>query len=138
MKLNLKYGMLTALTMLLFKPCQGDKALRIRIEWTQGQQAGMIGVDNGSSSRLTNHKRRVKVSVDDYHDTRDGNNALVVDCEDVNLKVGPGSTVITVDNQPNAFSFFLRDVTSDYPIYIPAYGVMVLRADDPRSYEDVE
>ncbi len=138
MKLNLKYGMLAALTMLLFKPAQGDTDLRIRIEWKQGQQAGMIGVDNGSISRLTIHKGRGKVAEDHYHFTRDGNNALVVDCEDVNLKVGPGSTVITVDNQPNAFSFFLRDVTSDYPIYIPAYGVMVLRADDPRSYEDVE
>src|SRR5690606_4046857 len=26
----------------------------------------------------------------------------------------------------------------DYPIYIPAYGVVVLHADDPRSYEEVE
>lgn len=53
-------------------------------------------------------------------------------------ETGPEPTVISVKTATNPFSFFLRDVSSDYPIYIPAYGVAVLPDRDNRSYREVE
>jgi len=46
--------------------------------------------------------------------------------------------VITLRSDTHAFSFFLRDVNKQYPIYIPAYSIAVVLADDGRSYEEIE
>ena len=40
---------------------------------------------------------------------------LFVECGEVNLKPGGGSTIVTAGE----FSFFLRDVNSGYPVYVP-------------------
>ncbi|MCQ2143184.1 MAG: hypothetical protein MJY56_03850 [Bacteroidales bacterium] len=50
---------------------------------------------------------------------------------------GPGATVVRVDAISGSFSFFLRDVPSESPIWIPEYGVVVLPGDDGRSYDEV-
>jgi hypothetical protein len=36
-----------------------------------------------------------------------------------------------------SFTFFLRDVDPDYPIYLPQYGFAVVPSGDPRSYQAV-
>ncbi|MFD0711813.1 hypothetical protein [Paenibacillus sp. GCM10027626] len=46
--------------------------------------------------------------------------------------------VVTVRTDMHAFSFFLRDVNTQYPIYIPAYGAAAVPAEDGRSYEEIE
>ncbi|MBP5637983.1 MAG: hypothetical protein J6X55_00765 [Victivallales bacterium] len=50
--------------------------------------------------------------------------------------LGSGQTVVTILAN-HSFSFFLRDVNSATPIFIPEYGVAVVPADDPRSYTQV-
>src|SRR5690606_6808582 len=68
----------------------------------------------------------------------EGGGRLHLFLDSTNTHAGSHSTVVTLDAPTGSFSFFLRDVTADYPIYIPAYGVVVLEADDARSYEAVE
>lgn len=53
---------------------------------------------------------------------------------------GPYATVVTVCLEDNAtsFSFFLRDVSKDYPIYLDRYGVVVLPDGDKRDFQQVE
>ena len=53
------------------------------------------------------------------------------------IQYGKGSTIITVETEKNPFSFFLREVRSEYPIYIPAYGVTVTESNDKRSYREI-
>ena len=58
---------------------------------------------------------------------------LFVECGEVNLKPGGGSTIVTAGE----FSFFLRDVNSGYPVYVPDAGAAALPAEDPRSYMEI-
>ena len=55
-------------------------------------------------------------------------------------RLGPGSipTRVTVGTQGKPFTFFLRDVRTQTPIFVPAYGVAVTEAGDGRSYDEIE
>lgn len=50
----------------------------------------------------------------------------------------PEATLIHVEAPQGSFSFFLRDVNRNTPIYIPNYKVTVLPAGDGRCYAEVE
>jgi len=50
---------------------------------------------------------------------------------------GAGSTVISVHTDVDPFSFFLRDVNREFPIYIPRYGALVTEASDARSWNEI-
>jgi hypothetical protein len=51
---------------------------------------------------------------------------------------GAGQAIVSVSTARNPFSFFLRDVRSEFPILIPAYGVAVTDASDARTYQQIE
>ncbi len=53
------------------------------------------------------------------------------------LGCGPHPTRVTVHNGARTFSFFVRDVNAAYPVLVDVYGVMVVPADDRRSYQEV-
>ncbi len=53
------------------------------------------------------------------------------------LDPGAGATLVSVSAGANSFSFFLRDVSESYPIFLPQYGVAVLPGDDARTYAQV-
>ncbi len=55
-----------------------------------------------------------------------------------NLDMGSEPTRVLVRWEEHAFTFFLRDLGSECPIFIPAYGVAVVPRDDLRTYCDVE
>ena len=53
--------------------------------------------------------------------------------------VAPGGCAarVTVRERRKPFTFFLRDVSREFPIFIPEYGVAVTAADDARSYAEI-
>ena len=58
------------------------------------------------------------------------------------LEPGPRPSLLSVEIESNKagsgpFSFFLRDVNAEQPIYIPAYGVVVTAAGDTRGYAEI-
>lgn len=59
------------------------------------------------------------------------------DVEGSEMKYGRGATIVTIAADPNPFSFFLRDVRQDYPIYIPEYGVVATDGGDRRSFYEI-
>jgi hypothetical protein len=61
---------------------------------------------------------------------------LTVDAD--HLTCGADPTMISVRNVPHPFTFFLRDVDKEYPIFIPDYGVAATTGDDGRSYREIE
>lgn len=54
-------------------------------------------------------------------------------------KIYPGSeaTLVSVHTLRYPFSFFLRDVNSEFPVFIPEYHVAVIPAQDRRTYKEV-
>ena len=52
--------------------------------------------------------------------------------------LGPTGTVVSIFADDAPFSFLLRDVSPEYPIFIPRYGVAVTPADDSRGYGEIE
>jgi len=51
---------------------------------------------------------------------------------------GPKAAIVTVAPAGSqAFSFFVRDVKHETPIWLPAYGVVVTEAADARSYAEI-
>lgn len=110
----------------------------VMLAWKQAPTAGSIGVTHGTLSRVEIATGKGKTSRNTFNFSSEGNGRLRLFLDSANTHVGSYATVVTVEAPTGSFSFFLRDVTLDYPIYIPAYGVVVLHADDPRSYDDVE
>ncbi|MEA4890723.1 MAG: hypothetical protein VB070_14795 [Clostridiaceae bacterium] len=62
---------------------------------------------------------------------------LAVQFADAALDAGGIPTIVNVRTDKDPFSFFLRDVHAENPIYIPAYEVVVTTAADQRSYGQI-
>jgi hypothetical protein len=108
------------------------------LEWKQAPASGSIGVTHGKLLKVEIVAGKGKASGNSFKFSAEGGGRLHLFLDSTNTHAGSSSTVVTLDAPTGSFSFFLRDVTSDYPIYIPAYGIIVLDADDARSYEAVE
>ncbi|MHB1453839.1 MAG: hypothetical protein ACYCYM_07805 [Saccharofermentanales bacterium] len=53
------------------------------------------------------------------------------------VETGAFATIVSVHTEAMGFSFFLRDVSKDYPIYLKRDGVVVTQPDDGRNFEEV-
>jgi hypothetical protein len=110
----------------------------INIKWQKVKPVGSIEVLNGELVKLSAPGGKSKISGNQFRFNQAGSNSIVLVLRNININPGSGATVVTIRNGDNSFSFFLRDVSYDYPIYIPAYNVMVCRGDDNRSYNIIE
>lgn len=110
----------------------------ISIEWRAGGPRGEILVSNGTvlAAKLVRGQGKVE-GKSGFVCTEDGPCRLALVVDGAKVKSGKGSTVVTVQTKTNPFSFFLRDVGSLYPIYIPAYQVVVTESGDSRSYDEI-
>lgn len=107
------------------------------IEWKSLSGEVEIKAENSSvtSVRLLKGKGRVRgctVKVGKPSCVR-----LRCDVQDPVTSTGPNSTIISVGNGPDSFSFFLRDVNATSPIWIPEYQVVVLPDGVSMSYDEV-
>ena len=73
-----------------------------------------------------------------FNATGDGPFRLEIELSGSEAAYGSGAAIVTVKTARNPFSFFLRDVRTEYPIYIPEYRVAVTNASDARSCEQIE
>jgi len=110
----------------------------IAIEWKSGPVEGTLEIINGKLEHLGLASGRGKVEDAAFCLSPDGQCRLEVTVEDARVAEGANQTTVTVRTAQNSFTFFLRDVTAAYPIFLPTYGVVVTAADDPRSYEEIE
>ena len=63
---------------------------------------------------------------------------LDISVADAKLEPGAKPTTVRVENGKKSFAFFLRDVNSQTPVFIPLLGVVIIPAADPRGYEEVQ
>jgi hypothetical protein len=107
---------------------------KVAIEWSDGRPSGSIEVVDGEIAEIAIAKGSGTASGARFNLETNGSCRLLVRLEKYNVKPGSGATIVTVRTQQNPFSFFLRDVSRKYPIYLPDLGVVVTEANDPRTF----
>ncbi len=111
---------------------------QIAIEWKGMHPAGQIVISDGTLEKLQVVRGQGEVQGSDrFSGQQGGFLRLELQVKGTGVRYGKGGTMVTVADQEHPFSFFLRDVNRDFPIYIPAYGVIVTAADDPRTYDEI-
>jgi hypothetical protein len=110
----------------------------LSILWKDGKPAGTIEVADGILSEIKIRNGRGVVSAGAFRFKTKGEARLDLLLRNVRVNRGSGATIVSVRTQSNPFSFLLRDVNPEFPIFIPEYRVVVCQADDNRKYADIE
>ncbi len=95
---------------------------KIKIYWKNAVGKGRIWVSHGS---LTAPCEEIC------------GNTVELDFATAAVDLGPFATIVHVDAGEAPFSFFLRDVSAQCPIYLPACGAVVTTAEDCRGYDEI-
>lgn len=111
---------------------------KVSIEWSNGKPSGTILVLNGSLTNIKILKGSGKVKDNSFEFSSSGSARITIEIDNVQNHSGPGATLISVKTSNTPFSFFLRDVSKEFPIYIPDYSVVVLKDSDNRSFPEVQ
>jgi hypothetical protein len=111
---------------------------QISILWNKGPVNGTIEVKNGSLDKLIILNTKYKVEGNKFNCKSQGFIRMMIRFSDIKTGPGSGSTLVTVNSIHNPFSFFLRDVNPEFPIYIPEYQVIITIAEDIRDYKTIE
>ena len=106
----------------------------IAIEWESGPVDGQVKVVNGTLKQLSS-KQKNRISGCNFVLSEGGRLEIVF--SDFSFKKGSFPTIVNIVAKKNSFSFNLRDVNSDTPIYIPEFKVAVVPAKDKRNYSQV-
>lgn len=110
----------------------------VSIRWKQNPGTGAVEVTNGSIQKLNAVNGSEKDKTFSFV-SHEGDYVLEMALMGCNSEVGPEATIVHITTtQGNSFSFFLRDVQSVNPIFIPNYEVVILPTDDKRDYAQVE
>ena len=109
--------------------------ITVSILWKAGPSDGSVEVRGG---RLAGLRASGGGSTDTFKLAADGDRRLDVTVADVNLGWSADPTAVTIRSNRGAFSFLLRDVVREWPIFLPSFGAVVTEAGDVRSYEQIE
>jgi hypothetical protein len=110
----------------------------IAIEWRNGRPKGRVTVTDGRLLDLRVARGEGSVENGQFSSSADSPFRLSVSVSGSDVQYGPGSTIVSVEAEHGAFSFFLRDVNRQAPIWIPQVDVTVTTGDDLRSYSEIE
>jgi len=111
---------------------------RVTIKWLNEKPRGYVEVLNGELESIALRQGKGKVIDNQYSFRSAGSDILDISLKNAWIGYGSGTTVVSIYNRSHSFSFLLRDITYEYPIYIPEYNVVVCRFDDNRSYQEIE
>jgi hypothetical protein len=111
-----------------------EQPMKIAVLFAEENVKGKINVVNGSLEKLTARKG-CNISGNEFQLSSGGRLEIVFG--EFSVKRGASPTIVNVFTEKNPFSFFLRDISSEYPVYIPEYGVAVTDASDKRDYAKI-
>ena len=114
----------------------GQDAFVLHIEWKNSNIRGEIVANNGRISNVTALNGTIKGN--SFNLPKTSKARLTVEVSDYNNELGPDPTVISVKTSDHSFSFFLRDITKQSPVFISDYNVVLLAHDDYRSFAEIE
>lgn len=129
-------------SILLWSVCLSGQSARdeyrtVSLEWSREQVSGEIDVSHGTLDKMEIFHGKGNVNTNRFKISAK-QTKLSVSIAESNISVGPEPTAVHVTTDKGGFSFFLRDVNINNPIYIPDCNVVVLASEDKRSYTDVE
>ena len=127
----------TGIVYTAFQGKDSNVLVTVSVELCSGKPHGIVEVQFGKLDKIIVIKGRGEASDNRFSFNSDAPCRMDITIGDTNRDPGPRATVVTVNMIEQGFSFFLRDVTSEFPIIIPEYRVMVLPAGDGRTYEEV-
>lgn len=119
-------------------PRNNDELKSIIVKWNDEKASGNIRVLNGKLTGLSILEGKGKTNYDSYLFSSTGPNSLNIKLDEIKTDPGSNPTLISVTNGEHSFSFFLRDVSCEYPIYIPEYNVIISISSDKRTYKQIE
>lgn len=108
--------------------------MKIAVLFTGKNVNGKINVVNGKLDKLSAGGDG-KIAGNEFQLPSGGR--LEISLAESSVKLGANPTIINVFTENSPFSFFLRDVSSEYPVYIPEYGVAVTEAADKRDFAKI-
>jgi hypothetical protein len=110
----------------------------VEVEWEKAPTSGTIEVLNGRVEKITILKGKGKIKGTHFQFASSGSARIAINLDSIQNNPGPGATLLTVQTGKRPFSFFTRDVSTAFPVYIPIYGVVVLPGKDNRSYTTIK
>lgn len=108
---------------------------RFSIVWVNGPVRGKISLSEGTITGLNISTGTGTCDGDTFYS--EGNGIVLEVTAAITSSAAWKAEIVAVETE-KPFSFFLRDIQVRHPIYIPAYGVAVLAAEDQRSFEQIE
>ncbi len=108
--------------------------ITIAIEWHSDKVEGCLEVTHGVLAALGSGRGEGTIEGSRFSLHADGGCRLLVTVEEENLSWGAHPTMVTVRAGTRPFTFLLRDVSAEFPIWLPACGVAVTEESDSRSY----
>jgi hypothetical protein len=111
--------------------------ITISVMWNKGPIRGKVEVRYGKFAGGKFRKGEGTFTGDRFSGSKPSSGRMSLTIEEAAVSAGAFSTIVSVLTKENPFSFFLRDVRKDFPIFIPAYGMAVTEQDDERSYEEI-
>lgn len=122
---------------LLLIPVSNIRLHAVEVEWKTASGEIDIKAENGTVSSVKVLKGKGRVRGCTFKVGKPACVRLRCEVRDPVTTLGPNSTIISVGNGKNSFSFFLRDVNATSPIWIPEYQVVVLPDGLSLSYDEV-
>lgn len=110
----------------------------VAILWAKGPVKATVEVVGGELGALTLAKGKGRIAGGVVRTTSTEPVRLTIRVDEARIGVGANPTLVRVTAGTQGFTFFLRDVTSASPIYLPLFGAAVVPAADARGYGDVE
>lgn len=110
----------------------------IHLVWSKQPTKGLVRVTNGHLNKVRLYRGEGKIKDAGFLFTKSGASGITLELDKVNDDFGPGATLVHILSEKDPFSFLLRDVKENFPIYLPKLGVAVLTGNDSRSFAEVE
>lgn len=110
--------------------------MRIRIVWAHEKVRGRIEIARGRIASMRGNGQGT-AGRGRFALSRSGGCALEADIRGARQAPGANATLVTVRERRGVFSFFLRDVSAECPVWLPEYGVAVTGASDGRDYGEI-
>jgi hypothetical protein len=117
---------------------QTESKSAIRIIWKDTAPEGNITARYGIASELQIIRGRGSVKDLQFTLGPAAVNSIHVTFVNCQLEPGSASTLVSLQTKKHPFSFFLRDVNAQFPVYIPEYDVIVTEGDDTRDFNEIQ
>lgn len=112
--------------------------IEISVLWSRCPCNGWIEVLNGTLSNGSFVEGQGSFDSTKFYCSEQTQCRLDLEIDANNVSHGADPTIVSVCSDRNPFSFFLRDVKAEFPIFIPDYNVIVTASDDRRDFNEIE